>query len=63
MEDANFIKWERSGAGARYILVDKEAIQNLLKDTGYHGDLDELTPRAKAVALHGDAHKGLDDTM
>ncbi len=29
----------------------------------YHGDLNELTPKAKAVALHGDAHKGRDATM
>ncbi|MDH3349170.1 MAG: hypothetical protein OEM02_13855 [Desulfobulbaceae bacterium] len=61
--NAGFIKWEKSGAGARYIIVDEDIIGVLIESTGYHGDLSELSPKAKAVALHGDAHKGHDDNM
>lgn len=61
--DAGFIKWQKSGAGAKYSIIDESAIRNLLKCTGYEGDLEELTPKAKAVALHSDAHKGKDDSL
>lgn len=63
IRDAGFIQWEKSGAGARYFITEEEAIRNLLESTGFDGNLDELTPKAKAVALHGDAHKGRDESM
>lgn len=61
--EAGFIKWKKSGAGAKYSVADEEAIRNLLESTGYDGELGKLTPKAKAVALHGDAHKGRDEAM
>ena len=63
LADVGFIRWEKAGAGARYIIVDEEAIRQLLGNTGYQQDLETLTPKARAVALHGDAHKGKDDAM
>lgn len=63
LHSVEFIKWEKAGAGAKYIVVDEAAIRNLLDTTGYHGDLSKLTPKAKAVALHSDAHKGRDKAM
>ena len=63
VQKAGFIRWEKSGSGGRYIVIDERAIRDLLQATGYHGDLNELTPKAKAVAQHGDAHKGLDGSM
>ena len=63
IHEAGFIKWERSGAGAKYSVINEDAMRSLLESTGYDGDLDELTPKARAVALHGDAHKGKDDSL
>jgi len=63
IKDQGFILWERSGSGGVYTLADKAAIQAMLKSTGYHGPTQSLTSKARAVALHGDAHKGKDDTL
>ncbi len=61
--DAGFISWEKSGRGSRYVLVDPYSIKKLLEATGYHGSTDGLTPKAKAVSRHGDAHAGKDDSI
>jgi hypothetical protein len=61
--DAGLIRWEKKGAGARYVVNHKESIRTLLQSSGYHGDQRHLTPRAQAVARHGDAHKGLDNNL
>ena len=63
IHNAGFIRWEKSGAGAKYSIADEAAVRGLLQSTGYGGDLESLTPKAKAVALHGDAHKGHDDAL
>lgn len=63
IKDQGFILWERSGSGGVYTLNDRSAIQKLLKSTGFHGPTEDLTPKARAVALHGDAHKGKDDSL
>jgi len=61
--NAGFIRWERSGAGAKYSIADESAVRGLLQSTGYGGDLECLTQKAKAVALHGDAHRGRDSAL
>ncbi len=63
VHNAGFIKWEKFGSGAKYFIGDKNAIRCLLKSTGYEGEIESLTPKAKAVALHRDAHKGRDDAL
>ncbi|MES9898554.1 MAG: hypothetical protein ABW148_05975 [Sedimenticola sp.] len=63
IHSAGLIKWEKSGAGAKYSIADEAAVFSLLQSTGYEGDVEGLTPKAKAVALHGDAHKGRDDAL
>jgi len=63
IQNAGFITWERSGAGAKLIVANEAALKKLLQATGYEGDTLALTPKAKAVALHGDAHKGRDDAL
>lgn len=63
VRSAGFISWEKSGAGAKYSVADEGAVTDLLQSTGYGGDLCNLTPKARAVALHGDAHRGRDDTL
>jgi len=63
VKTAGFIRWERSGAGAKFFVTDESAVRNLLQSTGYDGEQDDLTPKARAVALHGDAHRGRDDAM
>lgn len=60
---AGFIRWERSGAGAKYTVLNEQAIHALLESTGYQGDADQLTPKSRAVALHGDAHRGRDTSV
>ncbi len=62
-EDVGFIQLQKSGAGARYIIINKEAVYGLLQATGYHGEPGRLTAKARAVALQGDAHKGRDEAM
>lgn len=57
------IGWKRSGAGAKYFIVDKTAIEKLINSNSYEGDLSKLSSKAKAVALHGNAHKGKDGSM
>lgn len=61
--NAEFIKWQKSGAGAKYSISDETAIRKLLSCTSYKGDLESLTPKAKAVALHSDAHKAKDNSL
>ena len=63
LQDQGFIDWEKSGRGGVYTVDDREAIIALLENTGYHGSTEGLTPKAKAVAFHKDAHKGKDDTL
>lgn len=63
LKDQGFIDWEKSGRGGVYTVDDREAIISLLENTGYHGSTEALTPKAKAVAFHKDAHKGKDDTL
>ena len=63
LRDRGFVDWEKSGRGGVYTVEDREAINTLLKNTGYHGSTQALTPKAKAVAFHQDAHKGKDDTL
>jgi hypothetical protein len=63
LKDRGFIDWEKSGRGGVYTVEDREAIMALLRNTGYHGSTQALTPKAKAVAFHQDAHKGRDDTL
>jgi len=63
MKEKGFVDWERSGRGRVYFIDDHDAVTALLKNTGYHGESEELTPKAKAVALHKDAHKGKDETL
>ncbi len=63
LKDQGFIDWEKAGRGGVYTIDDREAIQTLLKNTGYHGSTESLTPKAKAVAYHKDAHRGKDDTL
>lgn len=63
VKNAGFIRWEKSGAGAKFFIVDETAIENLLRSTGYEGEFEDLTAKAKAVALHGDAHRGRDDSL
>ncbi|MEJ1353388.1 MAG: hypothetical protein RPU34_05305 [Candidatus Sedimenticola sp. (ex Thyasira tokunagai)] len=58
-----FIRLEKSGTGAKYSIADEASVRVLLQSSGYEGDLEGLTPKAKAVALHGDAHKGRDDAL
>lgn len=62
LREAGFIGWERSGRGGVYVARAPERIKKLLESTGYHGS-QHLTPRASAVALHGDAHAGKNDTL
>jgi hypothetical protein len=61
LKTLGFINWEKSGRGGVYTIEDREAINTLLENTGYHGSTKALTPKAKAVAFHTDAHKGKDD--
>lgn len=63
MKDQGFVQWERSGSGGVYTINDQAAIETLLDITGYHGPTETLTSKARAVALHKDAHKGKDDTL
>ena len=63
LKNLGFVNWEKSGRGGVYTVEDREAIITLLKNTGYHGSTQALTPKAKAVAFHQDAHKGRDDTL
>ena len=63
IKDQGFIAWERSGSGGVYTINNSSAIENLLKNTGYHGLTETLTSKARAVALHKDAHRGKDDTL
>lgn len=58
-----FIDWNKAGRGGVYTIQDRDAIRSLLKNTGYHGEIEELSSKAKAVALHKDAHKGKDETL
>jgi len=58
-----FIDWEKSGRGGVYKIDDRGAVISLLKNTGYHGAINQLTSKAKAVAFHKDAHKGKDETL
>lgn len=58
-----FIDWNKAGRGGVYTIQDHDAIITLLKNTGYHGEIEELTSKAKAVALHKDAHKGRDEAL
>lgn len=58
-----FIHWEKSGGGARYHLGNAQAVNELLEASGYLEDHQGLTPKAIAVARHGDAHRGRDDAM
>ena len=62
-KEKGFISWDRAGRGGVYTIDDREAIQTLLKNTGYHGPTDALTSKARAVAYHKDAHRGKDDTL
>nr|WP_319491689.1 hypothetical protein [uncultured Desulfobacter sp.] len=61
--DAGFISWEKAGRGGRYILIDRNGLKKLLKATGYHGSSEGLTPKAKAVSRHCDAHAGNDHSL
>ena len=63
LKTLGFINWEKSGRGGVYTVEDREAIATLLENTGYHGSTQALTPKAKAVAFHKDAHKGKDETL
>lgn len=63
LKKLGFVDWEKSGRGGVYTVENREAILTLLKNTGYHGSTQALTPKAKAVAFHKDAHKGKDDTL
>lgn len=63
LKDQGFISWNRAGRGGVYTIDDREAIQTLLRNTGYHGPTEALPPKAKAVAYHKDAHKGRDSTL
>ena len=58
-----FIELRRSGSGARYYLIDCEVIKKIIDANTYKGDMSTLSPKAKAVAMHGDAHKGKDNSM
>lgn len=58
-----FIELRRSGSGARYYLIDCEVIKKIIDANTYKGDMSTLSPKAKAVAMHGDAHKGKDSSM
>jgi len=62
-KEKGFIDWERSGRGGVYTVEERDSIITLLKNTGYHGPEQGLSPKARAVALHKDAHKGQDDTL
>jgi hypothetical protein len=61
--DAGFISWEKSGRGSRYVLSDPKSVKKLLDATGYHGSIEGLTSKAKAVSRHGDAHAGKDNSF
>jgi len=63
IQNVGFIAWDRSGAGAKYSVSDEKSILDMLAATGYSGNINKLTPKAKAVALHGDAHKGQDNSI
>ncbi|MCK5830754.1 MAG: hypothetical protein KAH20_10685 [Methylococcales bacterium] len=63
LRSIDIIDWKRSGAGAKYFIVDKSAIEKLINSNSYEGDLSKLSSKAKAVALYGNAHKGNDDSM
>ena len=52
-----------SGAGFRYSVADSEALRNIISARKFEGDIESLTPKARAVALHGDAHRGRDDSL
>jgi hypothetical protein len=58
-----FIVWVKSGAGGKYTVKDAPSIQDLLDTTGYDGDIEALSSKAKAVALHGNAHRGKDNSL
>jgi len=58
-----FIERKKSGSGSRYYVCDIQAIKNTISATSYDGDLSNLTAKSKAVALHGDAHRGRDDSI
>ena len=55
-----FLSRERSGAGEVVSVVNKDAIANLLKASGNidNIELESLPKKTRAVAMHGDAHKG-----
>lgn len=63
LRDAGFIGWEKSGRGGVFVAKKPDGIKKLLGATGYHGPAGHLTPKAKAVGMHGDAHAGKDDTL
>ena len=63
IKDQGFIAWEKSGRGGIYTLNHLDAVKTLLAATGFHGPTENLTSKARAVALHKDAHKGRDDTL
>ena len=63
IKNQGFIDWEKSGRGVVYIIRDQNALKTLLDATGYHGSIKNLTSKARAVALHKDAHMGRDDTL
>ena len=63
IKDQGFIAWKRSGSGGVYTIHNPSALETLLEITGYHGPTENLTSKARAVALHKDAHRGKDDTL
>jgi len=61
--DAGFVEWQKSGRGGIFFLKNREAIEKLLEDTGYHGPIENLSPKAKSVAFNKNAHGGHDNTL
>lgn len=58
-----FIEKMRSGGGWRFHVRNRDALVAVYENNRCEVDLSGLTPRARAVALHGDAHKGKSDVM
>ena len=61
--DAGFVQWQRSGRGGIFTLKNRKAVEKLLEGTGYHGQIEDLSPKAKSVAFNKNAHGGRDNTL
>lgn len=58
LEQMGWLVCQARGRGLYYTVRDVVSVRALLEHRQYHGKVDDLTPKGRAVALSGDAHRG-----